>query len=75
MNEIIEILKKLHPDVDFETRERLVDDRVLDSFDIISLVSKLNETFDIKIKATDLRPENFNSAKAIFEMVNRMLDE
>lgn len=75
MEEILKILEKLHPDVDFVNNERLIEDRILDSFDIISLVSELNETFDIKIKAADLRPDNFNSVKAINALVNRLLEE
>lgn len=65
MEELMEILNDLHPDVDFETEERLVDDKILDSFDIVSLIAEINEAYDIAITAKDILPENFNSAKAL----------
>ena len=65
MEELMEILNNLHPDVDFETEERLVDDKILDSFDIVSLIAEINEAYDIAITAKDILPENFNSAKAL----------
>ena len=65
MEELIKILKDLHPDVDFDTCETLIDDKILDSFDIVALVGELNDAFDIEIKPNNLVPENFNSAKAM----------
>ena len=58
MNEVMEILMDLRPDVDFEKEKALVDDEILDSFDIISLVQELDEEFDITIKPADLIPDN-----------------
>ena len=54
MEELMEILNDLHPDVDFETEERLVDDKILDSFDIVSLIAEINEAYDIAITAKDI---------------------
>ena len=68
MNEVMEILMDLRPDVDFEKEKALVDDEILDSFDIISLVQELDEEFDITIKPADLIPDNFNSAEAIWAL-------
>ena len=74
MNELMAILEELRPDVDFENETGLIANAVLDSFDIVSLVGELNEAFDIEIKPTDLIPENFNSAAAIFALVEKLQD-
>ncbi|MCI8400359.1 MAG: acyl carrier protein [Oscillibacter sp.] len=75
MNELLEILTDLHPDVDYETEEHLVDDMILDSMDIVSLISEISETFDITVTAKDIVPENFNSAKALYALIQRLEDE
>ncbi|RHP32345.1 acyl carrier protein [Lachnotalea sp. AF33-28] len=75
MDELMNILEELKPDVDFETCTALIDDGYLDSFDILSIVSELNEAFDIEITPRDIVPENFNSAKALMDMVNRLQEE
>jgi acyl carrier protein len=75
MNELIEILENLHPEVDFETCTTLIDDKILDSFDIISVISEINEEFDVVIPAEEIIPENFNSAQALYELVTRLADE
>jgi D-alanine--poly(phosphoribitol) ligase subunit 2 len=75
MDELMNILEELKPDVDFETCTTLIDDGYLDSFDILSIVSELNEAFDIEITPRDIVPENFNSAKALMDMVNRLQEE
>lgn len=75
MEELMEILNNLHPDVDFETEERLVDDKILDSFDIVSLIAEINETFDIAITAKDILPENFNSAKSLYALIQKLEEE
>ena len=73
--ELMDILTDLRPDVDFETETALIDDHILESFDIVSLVAALNDAFDIEIGAKDLVPENFNSAKRLLAMVQRLQDE
>lgn len=75
MKELMEILEDLRPDVDFAGETGLIDNGILDSFDIVSLVSELNDTFDIEIQPTDLVPENFNSAEAIWALVEKLRDE
>lgn len=75
MEELIEILESIRPDVDFENEEHLINDGVLDSFDIISIVGALSDEYDIEIQPSDLIPENFNSAKAILALVNRLQEE
>lgn len=75
MEELLEILNGLHPDVDFETEESLVDGKILDSFDIVSLIAEINDTFDVAITAKDIIPENFNSAKALYALIRRLEEE
>lgn len=75
MTELLEILENLHPEVDFETCTTLIDDKILDSFDIITIISEINEEFDVVIPAEEIIPENFNSAQALYELVTRLADE
>ena len=75
MEELMEILEELRPDVDFENETGLIDNGILDSFDIVSLVTALNDAFDIEIKPNNLVPENFNSAKAMLALVEELQDE
>ena len=74
MDRIIEILEEIIPGEDIETCDTLVDDEILDSFAIISLVAALEEEYDITISPAELIPENFNSAESIWEMVERLTD-
>ena len=71
MEKLMEILSGVRPDLDFEKEEKMIDDGVLDSFDIISIVSEVNAEFDININVTDLKPENFNSAAAIWSLIEQ----
>ena len=75
MNKLLEILNGLHPEVDFETCESLIDDKILDSFDIIAIISEINEEFDVTISAEYIVPENFNSAKALYALIQKLEDE
>ncbi len=75
MDELMQILEELRPDVDFENETALIDDGVLDSFDIVALVGELNEEFDIEIKPNNLVPANFNSAKAMMKLIEELQDE
>ncbi len=75
MDELIEILKGIHPEIDYETEESLIDSRIFDSFDIVTLVGQLTEEYDIEIGPEDLLPENFNSAKRIYELIGRLMEE
>ncbi len=75
MDEILEILEEINPDIDFESCDTLVDDGILASLDIVSIIAELSDAFDITIPARDIVPENFNSAEAMYAMVQRLLDE
>jgi len=70
--QIFEILNDINPDVDYEAETALVDDDILDSFELVSLVSELNSCFNINITVVDFVPENFNSLSAIVALVERL---
>lgn len=69
------ILSEIRPDVDFETETKLIDNGILDSFDIISIVGEVNTEFDVEINVEYLLPENFNSAEAIYELICKLQEE
>ena len=75
MEALLEILKELHPEVDFETCDTLIDDKILDSFDIVTIISEINTEYDVAIPAEEIIPENFNSAEALPDLIERLQDE
>ena len=75
MDKLIEILEEIQPDADYETCETLIDDGILDSFAILSIVSELQDEFDITITPADIVPENFNSAEGIWNLLQRIKGE
>ena len=75
MEEILEILNDIQPGVDFENEKHLIDDHLLDSLSIISLVAELEDTFDVTIPAVEIIPDNFNSAEAMLEMLQRLRED
>lgn len=72
---VLDILRELHEDIDFEAEEKMVDDKILDSFDLVTLVTELGEEFDVDITAKDFVAENFNSVDSLTEMIVRLMDE
>ena len=72
---LLEVLEDVKPDVDFKSSKCLIDDRILDSLDIVSIVSALNEEFDIQISIKDIVPENFNSVDALYSLVKRLQED
>jgi acyl carrier protein len=72
---VLEILQELHEDVDYEKEKKLVDNKVLDSFDLVTLVTELSDEFDVEITAKDFVAENFNSLETLAQMIVRLLDE
>lgn len=75
METLLEILSDLHPDVDFEICDTLIDDKILDSFDIVSLISEINEEWDVTIPADKIDPQYFNSAEALCGLIEELLEE
>ncbi len=70
--QIMKILKDIRSDVDFEKEQLLIDNGVLDSFDIISIVGEFNDAFGVEINVDDLLPENFNNIGAMVELITKL---
>ena len=75
MEKLIEILEGLQPDVDFETTENLIDGRILDSLTILSLIAEIEDEFDVEIPTVEIIPSNFNSAKKIWALIEKLKEE
>ncbi|MDO4332431.1 MAG: acyl carrier protein [Eubacteriales bacterium] len=75
MEELKAILSEIRPDIDFDEEKHLIDDGILDSFDIISIVGEVNTAFDVEINVEDLLPENFNSMQAMYDLICKLQDE
>ncbi len=75
MEELIEILEEIQPGVDYATCKTLIDDHILDSFGILSLVSEIEDAFDIEVAPAELVAENFNSAESLWAMITRLREE
>ncbi len=75
MEKLIEILEEIEDGVDYENCTTLIDDGILDSLAIISLVAEVEEEFDVQIPTVEIVPENFNSAKAIWNLIVRLQEE
>ena len=75
MDELMEILMEIDPDVDYENETQLIDGKVLDSFSIVSLISEISDDFGIEISPKYLVPENFNSVQAMWAMIQKIQEE
>jgi len=75
MEQLLAILKNLHPDVDFTLEEDLIGEGILDSLDIVTLITEINSEFDVAIPAEEVVPENFSSAAAILALIERLDEE
>ena len=75
MERLIEILEELNPDVDYETTEDLIDGRYLDSLTILSLIAQIEEEFDVEIPTVEIIPANFNSAKKIWNLIEKVKED
>lgn len=72
MEELLRVLKEIDESIDWENEKKLIDDRIIDSFEVISLISELEDNFDIEIDAEEIVPENLNSVESIWKMVQRL---
>lgn len=75
LENLIEQLKDVNDEADYENCTTLVDDRVLTSFDILAIINMIDDEFDVAVPAKDIVPANFNSAQAIFDLIQRLIDE
>lgn len=75
MDELLNILKDLKPGVDFENEKNLIDDRILDSLDVMNLTVELNDEFDIEITPLDILPENFQSVETIYQLITLLQED
>lgn len=75
MNEVLAILQQIRPDVDFANEKKLIDDSILDSFDIIQIVTEFNDAFDVEIAVEDLEPDNFNTVEAMWDLIQKLQNE
>ena len=72
MEELMEILEEICPDVDFENEEALVDNKLLSSFEIISIIAEISDAFGITLSPAEIIPDNFNSAQRMWDMICRI---
>jgi len=72
MEKLLELLKGVRPDVDFENEPALIDDGILDSFDVVAIISEIDDLFDVQIRINELDPENFNSADSIWNLIQKL---
>ena len=72
MEKLLQILKTIRPDVDFVNEKALIDDGILDSFDVVSIISEIDDEFEVQIKINELDPDNFNSIESIWNLVQKL---
>jgi len=72
MEKLLELLKGIRPDVDFENETALIDDGILDSFDVVSIISEIDDVFGVQIRINELDPENFNSVGSIWNLIEKL---
>lgn len=70
MDELMKILTETCPGIDFEHETALIDDGILESLDIVTIVSEIMDVFGVELNVDDLLPENFNSVQAIWELID-----
>ena len=72
MEELMKILKSVRKDVDFENETDLIDDGILDSFDVVAIISEIDDKFGVQIRINELDPDNFNSAESIWNLIQKL---
>ena len=72
MEKLLELLKGVRPDLDFENETALIDDGLLDSFDVVSIISEIDEVFGVQIRINELDPDNFNSIETIWNLIQKL---
>jgi len=74
MERLIELLQEIKEDIDYENEAALIDDELLDSFDILQLISAIDEEFDVSIPAAMIIPQNFNNVEALWNMIQELME-
>lgn len=72
MEKLIEILEEIQPDADYRKCNSLIDDEILDSFAVLSVIGEIEDEFGVSVTPAEIVPENFNSAEAIWKMIERL---
>ena len=72
MEKLLELLKKNCPTVDFENSQNLISEKVIDSMDLLAIISDIEEEFGISIELDRIDPENFDSATAMWKMITEI---
>lgn len=75
MDKLLALLKEIRPDVDFENEKELIDDGYLDSFDVVSIISEIDDTYGVQIRISELDPENFNSIEAMWNLIQKIKND
>ncbi len=69
---VLKLLNELHPNVDFESSANLIEDNLIDSFDLVMLTASLEDAFNVSIPGDQIAPENFISVAAINNLIIRL---
>ena len=75
MERLIEILEEIHEGVDYKNCNTLIDENILDSLSIISLIAEIEEEYDVQVPTVEIVPNNFNSAEAIWNLIKKLQEE
>lgn len=74
MEKLLELLNGIRDDIDYENEKNMIDDGILDSFDVVGIVSEISMEYDVDITIDDITAENFNSVEAMLDMIERAKD-
>jgi len=72
MEELLTLLKEIRPDVQFQSGKKLMDEGLLDSFDVVAIVGEIGERFQVDVPVEEITAENFNSPEAMLRMIERL---
>lgn len=72
MERLLEILKSINDTVDFEAQTAIIDDEIIESLELMELISEMEDAFDISIEMEDIIPDNFNTVEAMWALVERL---
>ena len=75
MDDLIKILESVKPGYNYKKETNLIDDEILNSFDIISIVAKINYTFGITFPVNKIVPDNFNNVKSLYKVIEKLIAE